>query len=149
MEGIRRDPPMGQPRSDYYHGGSTMTLSPSVPTSNDMAQGSVAIGSVPTPLGDFHAVLTLEGLACLVFPDDGPALAHAWVRRWMPEGRLVPAPTMLRHLSDELTSYFEGELRRFSVPVAPRGTPFQVRVWRALEDIPYGETRSYTHVATE
>ena len=38
-------------------------------------------------------------------------------------------------------------LRRFDLPLAPRGTPFQLRVWRALQDIPYGRTCSYSELA--
>src|SRR4029453_10546031 len=40
-----------------------------------------------------------------------------------------------------------GRLRRFDLPLAPEGTPFQQRVWRALLDIPYGETVSYAGLA--
>ncbi|MBY0564428.1 MAG: methylated-DNA--[protein]-cysteine S-methyltransferase [Hyphomonadaceae bacterium] len=43
----------------------------------------------------------------------------------------------------ELDAYFAGKLRAFSVPLAPTGTPFQLKVWMALRAIPYGATRSY------
>ncbi|HEX2120718.1 MAG TPA: methylated-DNA--[protein]-cysteine S-methyltransferase [Thermoanaerobaculia bacterium] len=48
---------------------------------------------------------------------------------------------------EQLRAYFAKELRAFDLPLAPRGTPFQLAVWRALREIPYGETRSYTQVA--
>jgi methylated-DNA-[protein]-cysteine S-methyltransferase len=47
----------------------------------------------------------------------------------------------------ELDAYFAGKLRAFSVPVAPKGTPFQQRVWAELLKIPYGVTRSYGALA--
>jgi methylated-DNA-[protein]-cysteine S-methyltransferase len=47
----------------------------------------------------------------------------------------------------ELEEYFAGERRTFSVPLAPRGTPFQLSVWQALRAIPYGETLSYGDLA--
>ena len=48
----------------------------------------------------------------------------------------------------ELEQYFAGELRRFTVPSAfASGTPFQQAVWRALLQIPYGETRTYAQIA--
>ncbi|MYN12181.1 methylated-DNA--[protein]-cysteine S-methyltransferase [Pusillimonas sp. TS35] len=47
----------------------------------------------------------------------------------------------------ELLAYFAGELRTFSVPLAFEGTAFQLRVWRALQGIPYGEYVSYGDVA--
>ncbi|MFE1878161.1 methylated-DNA--[protein]-cysteine S-methyltransferase [Streptomyces diastatochromogenes] len=47
----------------------------------------------------------------------------------------------------QLDAYFDGRLTRFSLPLAPVGTPFQLRVWQALEDIPYGRTTSYGDLA--
>lgn len=47
----------------------------------------------------------------------------------------------------ELTAYFAGTLTQFTVPLAPAGTPFQLAVWAALRDIPYGETTSYGALA--
>jgi len=54
---------------------------------------------------------------------------------------------LLIELARELESYFAGRLRRFEVPLDMQGTPFQMRVWRELEGIPFGETRSYRQVA--
>lgn len=47
----------------------------------------------------------------------------------------------------QLAAYFSGNLRSFSLPLAPRGTAFQHAVWNALEKIPYGETCSYAALA--
>ena len=43
----------------------------------------------------------------------------------------------------QLDDYFEERRRRFDLPLAPSGTPFQLRAWKVLQDIPYGTTRSY------
>ena len=59
------------------------------------------------------------------------------------------------HRSDELTSkaaaelkeYFSGKRRHFDLPLRPQGTTFQRSVWKALSEIPYGETRSYKQIA--
>ena len=48
---------------------------------------------------------------------------------------------------NELTSYFQGQPPRFSVPLIYPGTPFQRRVWEALLRIPSGQTRSYEELA--
>jgi methylated-DNA-[protein]-cysteine S-methyltransferase len=48
----------------------------------------------------------------------------------------------------QLAEYFDGRRRQFDLPLAPEGTPFQQSVWRALLDIPYGETISYGELAT-
>ena len=47
----------------------------------------------------------------------------------------------------QLASYFSGTLRTFTVPLAPEGTHFQMRVWEELRHIPYGRTISYHELA--
>ncbi len=47
----------------------------------------------------------------------------------------------------QLDEYFAGTRTAFDFPCAPQGTPFQQKVWAALRDIPYGETRSYKQIA--
>lgn len=47
----------------------------------------------------------------------------------------------------QFDAWFAGTLRQFDLPLAPRGTPFQLRVWAALTSIPYGETISYAELA--
>ncbi len=47
----------------------------------------------------------------------------------------------------QLAAYFAGDLSTFDLPLAPQGTPFQLQVWRALQDIAYGQTLSYGELA--
>jgi len=47
----------------------------------------------------------------------------------------------------QINAYFKGEHTEFDLPLKPTGTDFQRRVWQALIDIPYGETRSYGELA--
>lgn len=47
----------------------------------------------------------------------------------------------------QLDAYFAGDLAAFELPLAPVGTPFQTRVWRAMREIPHGETCSYGALA--
>ena len=49
--------------------------------------------------------------------------------------------------ADQLDAYFAGELTTFDLPLAPRGSGFQQRVWAALQQIPYGRTESYGELA--
>lgn len=65
------------------------------------------------------------------------------------EAQEQPDFPLLQALAAQLRSYFRGELRAFTIPLSPQGTPFQVRVWEALARIPYGETRSYRQIAQE
>jgi len=55
--------------------------------------------------------------------------------------------TVLAACAAQLTAYFAGKRRHFDLPLAPRGTPFQLSVWSALAKIPYGELRSYRDIA--
>lgn len=47
----------------------------------------------------------------------------------------------------QLDAYFAGQRRDFDLPLAPRGTPFQLQVWQALRSIPFGQTWSYARLA--
>jgi len=57
------------------------------------------------------------------------------------------APAVLAEAARQLVAYFAGDLRRFDLPLRPHGTPFQLTVWDALREIPYGQTASYADVA--
>jgi methylated-DNA-[protein]-cysteine S-methyltransferase len=56
---------------------------------------------------------------------------------------------LLREARRQLLAYFAGRLREFDLPLAPAGSPFQQRVWQAMQRIPYGQTRSYGELAHE
>lgn len=83
--------------------------------------------SLHTPVGDIT-----------VFEEDGAIVAIDWGWADGPE----PTP-VLERARDQLYAYFDGTLQAFDLPLAPVGTPYQQAVWKALCDIPYGETRSY------
>ena len=53
----------------------------------------------------------------------------------------------LKETIRQLRSYFAGELEEFNLPLAPEGTAFQLKVWKRLCEIPYGETISYGELA--
>ena len=59
-----------------------------------------------------------------------------------------PPETPIEHqVAQELMEYLTGKRSRFTLPVAPTGTPFERRCWHALQQIPYGETRTYAEIA--
>lgn len=62
-------------------------------------------------------------------------------------GETLQATPLLKQAERELREYFEGKRKTFSVPMKPDGTAFQQAVWKALLEIPYGETASYGEVA--
>lgn len=54
---------------------------------------------------------------------------------------------MFQDIRDQLEAYFAGKLQDFDVQIAPDGSEFQLKVWQALRDIPYGKTESYGSLA--
>ena len=54
---------------------------------------------------------------------------------------------VLEQTKKELDEFFAGERKSFDIPLHPIGTAFQKQVWKALLEIPYGETRSYKEIA--
>ena len=61
-------------------------------------------------------------------------------------GKVTETP-LIKDAFRQLSEYLIGERKEFDLPIRMRGTEFQKRVWRALLDIPYGETRSYKQIA--
>jgi AraC family transcriptional regulator of adaptative response/methylated-DNA-[protein]-cysteine methyltransferase len=108
----------------------------------------IRIAWIETPLGPMVAGATGKGLCFLEFTDRRMLEAQfdALSRRF--GLTIVPGENeIIERLRSELGRYFTGGLKRFSVPLEYPGTEFQIRVWRRLLDIPYGETRSYEDVA--
>ncbi len=56
---------------------------------------------------------------------------------------------ILKEAGKQLKEYFNGARREFNLPLEPVGTEFMLRVWKALQEIPYGETRSYKEIAAK
>ncbi|MEG0829596.1 MAG: methylated-DNA--[protein]-cysteine S-methyltransferase [Anaerovoracaceae bacterium] len=54
---------------------------------------------------------------------------------------------LIKKVVCELNEYFAGNRQQFTIPLDPQGTPFQKKDWKALCDIPYGQTRSYKDIA--
>ena len=93
----------------------------------------------PSPLGPLLLVGTSDALTTLWLPSGRDRLDPG--SDWVESAR--PFKDVVR----QLDAYFAGRLRRFDLALAPAGTAFQQRVWRALCDIPYGETVSYGALA--
>jgi methylated-DNA-[protein]-cysteine S-methyltransferase len=54
---------------------------------------------------------------------------------------------LLNEAARQLQAYFDGTLSHFDLPLAPAGSSFEKRVWDAMRNIPYGETRCYGDLA--
>lgn len=70
-----------------------------------------------------------------------------WASRWFPNWILMRKKEPNSGFIGQLLEYFAGKRRKFTIPLHPMGTPFQLKVWEELGRIPYGETRSYGEIA--
>ncbi len=93
------------------------------------------------PIGPLTIGVTADGLAALEF-------GKTYVRPQRHAGDTwVRSASQVAPVVAELQDYFAGTRRRFSIPLDLRGTDFQLRCWRALLEIPYGETITYAELA--
>ena len=113
-----------------------------------VTQTLIVITRILTPLGPMLAGATEKGVCLLEFVDR--RMLNGQVKRIMKRHNGVPIPGTSRHfdqLNGEISEYFEGKRKEFSVPLVISGTPFQKRAWEALQKIPYGQTLSYREQA--
>lgn len=99
----------------------------------------------PTPFGPFSVAVDASGaLAATAFGD------IAILRRRLPRIRfeLVRDPQKAGPVRRQVEAYAAGRRRSFDLPLAPYGTAFQRKVWRALERLPFGTTTSYGALAS-
>ncbi len=87
--------------------------------------------SISSPIGD------------LLLEEDGEALVAV---HWG-EGPAGNGSALLSEAARQIDAYFGGKLKDFDLPLRPAGSDFELRVWAAMQDIPYGETRSYGDLA--
>ena len=91
-----------------------------------------------SPIGELRLAASAEALVG-VYLDDHSGWAAA-----TSQGRGHP---VLEEARSQLRDWFAGRRTVFELPLEPRGTPFQLTVWRALTEIPYGKTISYHQLA--
>jgi methylated-DNA-[protein]-cysteine S-methyltransferase len=101
--------------------------------------GTIWHTTVPSPLGELLLISDGTALRGLVM-QRGPRpirVDTSWVR----------SPSPFSEAVVQLDQYFAGERRAFDLPLVLDGTPFQLRVWAALQEIPYATTISYGELA--
>ncbi len=98
---------------------------------------------VPSPVGKLKLVGSDEGLAAILWENDDPNRVR---RTIIGEDKTHP---VLVETARQLEEYFAGRRKKFTVKLDFTGTEFQNRVWRALLEIPFGETRSYGQIAKQ
>ena len=92
----------------------------------------------PSPVGDLILTASETALTGVFFPTS---------RHTREGGADGPDNAVLASTRHQLSEYFAGTRTTFDLPLDPRGTPFELRVWEELRAIPYGATRSYSDIA--
>ncbi len=90
----------------------------------------------PTPIGAMIIVANSTAITQLLFQGEAP-----------PADAVAGESAILNEAAAQLREYLRGDRINFTVPLAPTGTDFMLRVWAGLVAIPYGETRSYRAIA--
>lgn len=95
---------------------------------------------IKTPLGNLGLVSSSKGLVRIMFsPSDHQNILKNL--KW------IESQTANEAVIAQLQEYFQGKRKEFSLPLDLRGTPFQIKVWRALQKVRYGETATYGEIA--
>ncbi|NNK50684.1 MAG: bifunctional transcriptional activator/DNA repair protein Ada [Xanthomonadales bacterium] len=111
-------------------------------------ESSIWVNRIATPLGSMIMGVSDQGLCLLEFAER--RMLDTQLKRLRQRMGRVFLPgdhPLMQQVKSELDGYFEGSLRKFSVPLQYPGTAFQEAVWDALQKIPYGELRSYGDIA--
>ena len=85
-------------------------------------------------------------LCKLGIAEENGAICDVFFNNEKVTNRKIETP-LIKKAAAQLAEYFDGKRKTFDLPLAPHGTNFQMQVWKALQNIPYGETRSYGEVA--
>jgi O-6-methylguanine DNA methyltransferase len=113
-------------------------------------EAPVALGTLQTVVGPLLLGASAHAVCLLQFTEGeqlGERIHSLQVR--YPQCAVNEDHPWLRTLRMQLEEYFQGHRRDFDVPLRFEGTPFQERVWSALQRIPYGQTCSYLDVAKQ
>ena len=103
---------------------------------------------IETPLRPMVAGASEKGVCLLEFDDNRRLRREMNDLKKKLAAEVVDGSTPhLDHLREELNAYFAGRLQTFTVPLHTPGTEFQQAVWKVLQEIPFGQTRSYKQQA--
>jgi O-6-methylguanine DNA methyltransferase len=103
--------------------------------------------SIDSPIGSLRLASTSRGLAYVELPHASGRGLEGWLRSRLSGARCVEDHDANRDAREQILDYLDGRRTGFDLRLDLRGTAFQQRVWAALLEIPYGETRSYQQIA--
>jgi AraC family transcriptional regulator of adaptative response/methylated-DNA-[protein]-cysteine methyltransferase len=118
------------------------------PPGRARAKDCIVVSLAETPLGPMIVAATSAAVCLVEFASRRKLNAQVeLVKRRFGTAMVPGTNAMIEQARVELQEYFAGARTRFEVPLVAPGTPFQTRVWDALRDIPYGQTRAYEDIA--
>ena len=95
-------------------------------------------------MGPMKSLSISSPIGSLIVDEDRDAIVSI---RWSDAAAGNGSP-LLAEAARQLDAYFAGKLSRFDLPLRPSGSDFELEVWSAMQEIPYGETRCYGDLAT-
>jgi AraC family transcriptional regulator of adaptative response/methylated-DNA-[protein]-cysteine methyltransferase len=108
----------------------------------------INIQKISTPLGPMFACAVKEGICLLEFTDRRMLeFEFKSITRLLKARIIYGDNSHFKILEGQLAEYFQGKRKQFDLPLVTPGTDFQIKVWKLLQKISYGETCSYEHQA--
>jgi AraC family transcriptional regulator, regulatory protein of adaptative response / methylated-DNA-[protein]-cysteine methyltransferase len=129
----------------YEDAPSALGMTPAVRRKGGAGE-TIRFITMPTALGWALVAATRRGV-CLTALGDDPAQMAALVRARFPAAELVAEDAELKQWAEQIAEFIVTPTAGLDLPLDIRGTAFQARVWRALQQIPLGKTASYSEIA--
>lgn len=93
--------------------------------------------SIDSPLGILKLKASSEGLCEVAFSEERE------------DPISIAIPVQLKEAVTQINEYFEGNRKEFNLKLSPEGTDFQKKVWKQLQQIPFGKTTTYQQIANQ
>jgi AraC family transcriptional regulator of adaptative response/methylated-DNA-[protein]-cysteine methyltransferase len=134
----------GSSRAAYQISTNELGMSPGAYRKGGQGQ-LIAYAVTDSPLGRMLIAATERGLSAVRFGEDDRLVADLTAE--LPRASLVCDPAAVEPYVRAVREHLEGRRMQIDISLDPAGTAFKQRVWSALRQIPYGETRTYSQVA--
>ncbi len=109
--------------------------------------GILYIDTLTYAQGTMYIVASDDGLVYIGTPNTPFEEVKTWAKKSFSGYSLEENKEKLQQYVKQLTAYFNKELTEFDVPIHVKGTRFQLAVWDALKELPYGTTATYSDIA--
>jgi AraC family transcriptional regulator of adaptative response/methylated-DNA-[protein]-cysteine methyltransferase len=129
----------------YEHASRRLGMTPARYATGGAGE-NVRYATASSPIGRVLVAATPRGV-CAVKLGDSDGKLIALLQEEFPKAQIARGDASMGAMVDRVVSAIEGRSPATDVPLDIRGTAFQMRVWKELQKIPFGETRSYGEIA--